>query len=385
VSDQADSSEAIGPRRKPQTVVAVAVLVLAPIVALMWVGSYARETPRLWGMPFFFWYQFLWVFLAAGCTFVLKPASDAPASSMAIFGLLDRIQGLPRGVANGVVGAGEVVGEALATDPRVDKISFTGSSEAGRRLMELGARTFKRVSIEAGGKAPVIVFPDANLEKAMDAVAVGIFLYAGQSCTAGSRLLIERSLHDRFLDGLVERAGALKVGSPLDEATQLGPMVSRRQLDRVLGYVERGRAEGARLVTGGGQLDGEWSSGFWMAPTIFDDVTPSMSIAREEIFGPVLSVIAFDTEEEALTLANDNEFGLGSAVWTSDLDRAIRVARRLRVGDVWVNTHYVRLAESPFGGVKQSGIGRELGMEGLDAYLESKRVCIDSSPTFHLR
>jgi aldehyde dehydrogenase (NAD+) len=304
---------------------------------------------------------------------------------MAIFGLLDRIEGLPRGVANGVVGAGEVVGEALATDPRVDKISFTGSSEAGRRLMELGARTFKRVSIEAGGKAPVIVFPDANLEKAMDAVAVGIFLYAGQSCTAGSRLLIERSLHDRFLDGLVERANALKVGSPLDEATQLGPMVSRRQLDRVLGYVERGRAEGARLVTGGGQLDGQWSSGFWMAPTIFDDVTPSMSIAREEIFGPVLSVIAFDTEEEALALANDNEFGLGSAVWTSDLDRAIRVARRLRVGDVWVNTHYVRLAESPFGGVKQSGIGRELGMEGLDAYLESKRVCIDSSPTFHLR
>jgi len=323
--------------------------------------------------------------IATGCTFVLKPASDAPASSMAIFGLLDRIDALPRGVANGVVGAGEVVGEALASDPRVDKISFTGSSEVGRRLMELGARTFKRVSLEAGGKAPVVVFPDANLDKAMDAVAVGIFLYAGQSCTAGSRLLLERSIHDRFLEGLVERAGALRVGSPLDEATQLGPMVSRRQLDRVLGYVERGTAEGARLVLGGRQLDGEWSSGFWMAPTIFDDVAPSMSIAREEIFGPVLSVIPFDTEHEALSLANDNEFGLGSAVWTSDLDRAIRVARRLRVGDVWVNTHYVRLAESPFGGVKQSGIGRELGMEGLDAYLESKRVCIDSSPTFHIR
>jgi acyl-CoA reductase-like NAD-dependent aldehyde dehydrogenase len=323
--------------------------------------------------------------LATGCTFVLKPASDAPASSMAIFGLLDRIEALPRGVANGVVGAGEVVGEALASDPRVDKISFTGSSEVGRRLMELGARTFKRVSIEAGGKAPVIVFPDANLEKAMDAVAVGIFLYAGQSCTAGSRLLLERSIHDRFVAGLVERAQALQVGSPLDEATQLGPMVSRRQLDRVLGYVERGRAEGARLVLGGGQLDGEWASGFWMAPTIFDGVDASMAIAREEIFGPVLSVMTFDTEGEALAIANDNEFGLGSAVWTSDLDRAIRVARRLRVGDVWVNTHYVRLAESPFGGVKQSGIGRELGMEGLDAYLESKRVCIDSSPAFHIR
>jgi acyl-CoA reductase-like NAD-dependent aldehyde dehydrogenase len=347
------------------------------------VGVCALITP--WNDPIDLPLRKIGAAIATGCTFVLKPASDAPASSMAIFGLLDRIEGIPRGVANGVVGEGAVVGEALATDPRVDKLSFTGSSEVGRRLMELAARTFKRVSIEAGGKAPVIVFPDANLDKAMDAVAVGIFLYAGQSCTAGSRLLLERSIHDRFLAGLIERAASLRVGSPLDDETQLGPMVSRRQLDRVLGYVERGVGEGARLVLGGEQLAAEWSSGLYMAPTIFDDVTPSMTIAREEIFGPVLSVMTFDTESEALAIANDNEFGLASAVWTADLDRAIRVARRLRVGDVWVNTHYVRLAESPFGGVKQSGIGRELGMEGLDAYLESKRVCIDSSPTFHIR
>jgi acyl-CoA reductase-like NAD-dependent aldehyde dehydrogenase len=323
--------------------------------------------------------------IAAGCTFVLKPASDAPASSMAIFELLDRIAALPAGVANGVVGPGEQIGEGIAADPRVDKISFTGSSEVGHRLMELGARTFKRVAVEGGGKAPVLVFPDANLEKAMDAVAVGIFLYAGQSCTAGSRLLVHRSIHDRFLDGLIERARALKVGSPLDESTQLGPMVSARQLDRVLGYVERGRAEGARLILGGERLGGEQAGGFYMSPTIFDDVAPSMTIAREEIFGPVLSVMSFDDESEALAIANDNPMGLGSAVWTSDLDRAIRLARRLRVGDVWVNTHYVRLAESPFGGVKGSGIGRELGMEGLDEYLESKRICIDSAPTFHIR
>jgi acyl-CoA reductase-like NAD-dependent aldehyde dehydrogenase len=322
--------------------------------------------------------------LASGCTFVLKPASDAPASSMAIFSLLERIDELPAGVANGVVGDGAALGEAIAIDPRVDKISFTGSSDVARRLMELGARTFKRVSLEGGGKAPVLVFADANLDKAMDAVAVGIFLYGGQSCTAGARLLVERSIHGRFVDGVVARAKALRVGSPLDDDTQLGPLVSERQMERVLGYIERGQAEGARLVLGGTRLDGR-SDGLYIEPTIFDDVTPGMTIAREEIFGPVLAVMPFDDEDEALRVANDNAFGLGSAVWTSDLDRAIRVARRLRVGDVWVNTHYIRLAESPFGGVKQSGIGRELGMEGLDEYLESKRVCIDSSPTFHLR
>lgn len=324
--------------------------------------------------------------LAAGCTFVLKPSSLSPASTMELFKLFEQIPELPPGVANGVTGRGELVGEGLAAHPLVEKISFTGGTNTGKRIMELAARNFKRLSLECGGKAPTIVFADANLDKALGAVKFGIFLYAGQSCTAGSRLVVERRIHREFLDRLVAATRALNIGDPLDPTVHVGPMVSERQMKSVFEYIESGKGEGARLILGGGPMAGEkFARGWYVEPTIFDEARPHMRIACEEIFGPVLSVIPFDTEEEAIRLANDNPYGLGSAVWTSNLNRAIRVVKGIRTGDVWVNTHYIRLAESPFGGVKDSGIGRELGMAGVEAYLEVKRVCFDTSPEFHIK
>jgi len=324
--------------------------------------------------------------LAAGCTFVLKPSTLSPAATMELFKLFEQIPDLPRGVANGVTGRGGVVGEALAAHPLVDKISFTGSTETGRRLMALGARNFKRLSLECGGKAPTIVFADANLDKALEAVKFGIFLYAGQSCTAGSRLVVERKIQQEFLERLLAATASLRIGDPLDPTVHIGPMVSERQMNMVLEYVEAGKSEGARLIHGGGRLRGApFERGWYVQPTVFDQVRPTMRIACEEIFGPVLSVIPFDTEEEAIRIANDNPYGFGSALWTNDVNRAIRVVKRIRAGDVWVNTHYIRLAESPFGGVKESGVGRELGMAGVEAYLETKRVCFDTSAEFHIK
>ncbi|MDQ4019218.1 MAG: aldehyde dehydrogenase family protein, partial [Actinomycetota bacterium] len=317
--------------------------------------------------------------LAAGCTVVVKSSEETPASTEALIRLCDQLPGLPDGVVNLVHGPGRPTGEALVAHPGVDKISFTGSTTTGRRIMELASRSLKRISLECGGKAPALVFADADREKALDALAYGAFLYTGQSCTAATRILVERPIFDEFVAALAARAEALPVGDPLDEGTLIGPLVSERQLERVRPFLESVEPEGGRFVTGG-TVDG-----LYVAPTIVADVSPEASIMRDEIFGPIVAVFPFEGEDEAVRVANGVRYGLGASVWTSRIDRALRIVRSLAAGDIWVNTHYVRQAETPFGGWKESGIGRELGMAGVKEYLAWKRVAIDTAPDFHLK
>jgi acyl-CoA reductase-like NAD-dependent aldehyde dehydrogenase len=317
--------------------------------------------------------------LAAGCTVVVKSSEETPASTEALIRLCDALPGLPDGVVNLVHGPGRPTGEGLVAHPGVDKISFTGSTTTGRRVMELASRSLKRISLECGGKAPALVFADADGEKALDALAYGAFLYTGQSCTAATRILIERPIFDEFVAALAARAEALPVGDPLDPGTLIGPLVSERQLERVRPFLESVEAEGGRFVTGG-SVDG-----LYIAPTIVADVSPEASIMRDEIFGPIVAVFPFEGEDEAVSVANGVRYGLGASVWTSRIDRALRIVRSLASGDIWVNTHYVRQAETPFGGWKESGIGRELGMAGVKEYLAWKRVAIDTAPDFHLK
>jgi len=342
------------------------------------VGVCALITP--WNFPLL---QTAWKVapaLAAGNTFVLKPSELTPHTAVLLMQLLDEA-GLPAGVANLVLGAGPRAGAPLAEDPRVDLLSFTGGLETGRHLMATAAATVKKVALELGGKNPNIVFADADRETALDNALTAVFLHSGQVCSAGARLLVEESIRDEFVDELVERASAIRVGGPFDEKAETGPLVSQQHLDKVAAYVEAGVAEGAVLRCGGKRLtDAEHADGFYFPPTVLDRCTSSMSVVHEESFGPVLTVETFRSEEEALTLANDTIFGLAGGVWTSDAERAHRIAAGLRAGTVWINDFHPYVPQAEWGGFKQSGVGRELGVGGLDEYREAKHVWHNTAP-----
>ncbi|MEU9861159.1 aldehyde dehydrogenase family protein [Streptomyces sp. NPDC047971] len=320
--------------------------------------------------------------LAAGNTFVLKPSELTPHTAIHLMRLLTEA-GLPDGVANLVLGAGPEAGAPLADHPDVDLLSFTGGVQTGRRLMAAAAGTVKKVALELGGKNPNIVFADADFEAAVDMALTAVFLHSGQVCSAGARLLVEDSLHDRFVDEVVRRAREIRLGGPFDERARTGPLISAAHRAKVEAYVERGLAEGAVLRCGGARPEGPaYDQGFYYLPTVLDDCHAGMSVVREESFGPVLTVERFrdGDEDEAVRLANDTIYGLAGAVWTSDEARARRMAARLRLGTVWINDYHPYLPQAEWGGFKQSGTGRELGPSGLAEYRETKHIWRNTSP-----
>ena len=312
--------------------------------------------------------------LAAGCTVILKPASETPLTALLLADAAAEV-GFPPGVLNVVPGHGRTAGEALVAHPGVDKIAFTGSTAVGQHIARVAVDTVKRVSLELGGKSPNIVFADADLPAAAKGALNGIFYGKGEVCAAGSRLLVEESAHEQLVGMVAEGADAMKVGDPLEKGTRIGAVVSEQQMETVLGYIQKGVEEGARLVAGGGRADIE--PGYFVKPTVFDDVTSDMTIAREEIFGPVLATLTFDGVEEAIELANDSMYGLAAAVWTSDVKKAHYVASRLKAGTVWINTYNLYDPASPFGGYKESGYGRDLGRHALEQYTQVKSVWVN--------
>ena len=317
--------------------------------------------------------------LAAGNTVILKPSEYTSASSLA-FGRLFAEAGFPPGVVNVVSGYGNEVGQALISDPRIAKVSFTGGDAGGRAVYRLAAEHFHDVALELGGKSPNIVFPEADLDSAANGAMAGIFAATGQTCIAGSRLLVHEDVHDRLVGLIVERAGNLRMGDPLDPATQMGPVATGEQHAKILQYIEIAKGEGAECVLGGGAGQGEaCGNGLFVEPTVFTDVDNRMRIAREEVFGPVLSVIRFGDEAEAISIANDTEFGLAAGIWTTDLQRAIRVSRQLQAGTVWVNMYRAVSYTSPFGGYKKSGLGRENGIDAIREYLQVKSVWFNTA------
>lgn len=317
--------------------------------------------------------------LATGNTVVVKPSEFTSASALEFARLVLEPAGVPSGVVNIVTGYGAVVGEPLVTHPKVAKVAFTGGSATGARVNELAARTFKKVSLELGGKSPNIVFDDAIIDDAVNGAVSGIFAASGQTCIAGSRLLLQESIHDRFMEKLLALAKTARLGDPSSFETQVGPVTTPGQYQKILGYIDIAKGEGATCVLGGGPAAKEDGGGkYFVKPTIFTGVRNSMRIAQEEVFGPVLSVIPFKDEEHAIQIANDVIYGLGSGVWTQNINRAIRCASRIRAGTVWVNTYRAVSPLMPFGGYKSSGLGRENGATAVDEYLQTKSVWINT-------
>jgi acyl-CoA reductase-like NAD-dependent aldehyde dehydrogenase len=316
--------------------------------------------------------------LACGNTVVIKPASQTPLTALALAEVAAEV-GLPPGVLNVVTGPGSTLGQMVVAHPGIDKVAFTGGTSTGRQIMRASADTLKRITLELGGKSPNIVFPDADLDAAVRGATTGIFYGKGEVCAAGSRLLVDRSIRDEFLEKVAARARKMVPGDPMDPKTRLGAIASRTQLETDLRYIESAKHEGATLLAGGGRADIGTGKGYFLEPTVFGGVTSSMTIAREEIFGPVLAAIDFSDVDEAIARANDTSYGLAAALWTRDIKKAHHVARKLQAGTVWINTYNAYDTAAPFGGYKQSGFGRELGMHALEHYTQIKSVWVDLS------
>jgi acyl-CoA reductase-like NAD-dependent aldehyde dehydrogenase len=314
--------------------------------------------------------------LACGNTVIIKPASQTPLTALALADIAAEV-GVPAGVLNVITGPGSSVGQMLVEHPGIDKIAFTGDTSTGKGIMRGSADTLKRITLELGGKSANIVFPDADLDAAIRGATTGIFYGKGEVCAAGSRLLVDKSIRSEFIDKIAARAKKMAPGDPLDPKTRLGAISSKKQLDNDLRYIEIAKKEGAQLVAGGSRADIGTGKGYFLQPTIFDGVTPQMTIAREEIFGPVLAAIEFADVDEAIARANDSNYGLAAAVWTKDIKKAHHVARRLQAGTVWINTYNVYDTAAPFGGYKQSGFGREMSMHALEHYTQVKSDRVD--------
>ncbi|MDY6272604.1 MAG: aldehyde dehydrogenase family protein [Selenomonadaceae bacterium] len=318
--------------------------------------------------------------LAAGNTIVLKPASATPLSAIKLFELMEQV-GFPKGVVNLVLGGGSDVGDELAKNDQVDKIAFTGSIEAGQSVMRAAAENVKGICLELGGKSPIVVFEDADFDTAVDYAAFGMFYNQGEVCSASSRILIQDTIYDQFVEALCKVTRQIKLGNGLEEGVTMGPLITKEHMEKVLAYIEKGKAEGAKVLIGGGRAtEGALAKGYFVQPTIFGDCTPDMTIVQEEIFGPVLCLQKFHTEEEAIALANGTTYGLAAGVFTQDTGKALRVVKKIRAGITWVNEFGPVYNEAPWGGYKQSGIGRELGTYGFDEFTEVKQVNIALKP-----